>query len=77
MSKKGLLTLVLGGTALIGAGYASSSNAARAVVPIEREIIGVAVDTGNSIPTRIHLPSRPPGRSLYRPGPRNPPTVLE
>jgi hypothetical protein len=60
---------------------ASSSTALTAsIIPISNEptpIFGQADTPKRQIAPPNTTPTRPPGRSLYRPGPRNPPTVLE
>jgi len=83
---KGLITLIVGGSALVAAGYSATTSAAKlAVIPMKNIPIEVIRDI-TIVPgiqpiapdiKPMPKPNRPPARSLYRPGPRNPGNVLE
>jgi|GEM_PF-6554302 len=78
MSIKGLSIITLGAAALCLAAFASTSSAVVVLNPIT--LTGSTPTAHSAGPAEIgpkRLPSRPPGRSLYRPGPRNPVTSLE
>jgi hypothetical protein len=80
MSIRGLSIIVLGAAALSLAGYASSSTAGIIVVANPITKTGTFVNTDRSVTVDVKptpLPTRPPGRSLYRPGPRPPVSSLE
>lgn len=70
------LSLVASAAALLLGGFAYVSSASAAVNPITVTTIPTVSTTTVRAPV-TRSPARPPARSLYRPGPRNPVGTLE
>lgn len=70
------LSMVASGAALLVGGLTYMSTASAAVNPISLSPVSGVTATRTSAPVAAR-PARPPARSLFRPGPRNPVGTLE